>query len=118
MEEVEQLCSQIAIMDKGKIIASGTKDELKSMISTGEKISIELFGKYEYLKDDFNSVDNVKSTDYENGMLVVRSKRGVNNLSNILDYLKEKNISYGKIYCELPTLNDVFLEITGKQLRD
>jgi ABC-2 type transport system ATP-binding protein len=43
MEEVEQICSRIAIMDKGKIIASGTSHELKSMIKTGEKITAELY---------------------------------------------------------------------------
>jgi len=43
MEEVEQICTRIAIMDKGRIIASGTKDELKNMIKSGEKITIELF---------------------------------------------------------------------------
>ena len=42
MEEVEQICSRVAIMDKGKVIASGTSAELKSMIRTGEKITIEL----------------------------------------------------------------------------
>jgi ABC-2 type transport system ATP-binding protein len=35
-----------------------------------------------------------------------------------MDILKEKNVSFGRVYSELPTLNDVFLEITGKELRD
>ena len=42
MEEVEQICTRLAIMDKGKVIASGSTSELKSMIRTGEKITIEL----------------------------------------------------------------------------
>ncbi|MDF2865468.1 MAG: transport system ATP-binding protein [Clostridia bacterium] len=118
MEEVEQICSRIAIMDKGKIIATGTKDELKSMIEIGEKISVELFTKVEHILSDIQKIKGVTSVNYENDLLVIKSKRGYNNLTNILDYLKENKISYGRIYSELPTLNDVFLEITGKQLRD
>ena len=41
MEEVEQICTQIAIMDHGHVIASGTKEDLKKMIKTGETITIE-----------------------------------------------------------------------------
>jgi ABC-2 type transport system ATP-binding protein len=44
MEEVEQICSRIMILDKGKTIAAGTKEELKSMITLGEKITVESFG--------------------------------------------------------------------------
>ncbi|MGK0465073.1 MAG: ABC-2 type transport system ATP-binding protein [Clostridium sp.] len=43
MEEVEQLCDRIAILDKGKTVALGTKEELKSMINIGEKITVEIF---------------------------------------------------------------------------
>jgi len=118
MEEVEQICSRIAIMDKGKIIATGTKDELKAMIEIGEKISVEIFNKLEHIVNDIQKMSGISSVNYENDLLVIKSKRGNNNLTNILDYLKENNISYGKIYSELPTLNDVFLEITGKKLRD
>jgi ABC-2 type transport system ATP-binding protein len=118
MEEVEQICSTVAIMDKGKIIAHGTKDELKAMISTGEKISIELFKNYDFLLKDIKRFENVSSVYLENNLLIIKSKQNRNIFSKILDYLKENNISYGRIYSELPTLNDVFLEITGKELRD
>jgi ABC-2 type transport system ATP-binding protein len=118
MEEVEQICSRIAIMDKGKIIAKGTKDELKAMIEVGEKISVEMFSRVEHVLNDIRKMSGISSVNYENDLLVIKSKRGDNNLTNVLDYLKENNISYGKIYSELPTLNDVFLEITGKHLRD
>lgn len=118
MEEVEQICSRIAIMDKGKVIATGTKDELKSMIEIGEKISVEIFNPEEYILKDIQKIGDINSVDYENNLLVIKSKRGTNNLTNVLDYLKDKKISYGRIYSELPTLNDVFLEITGKHLRD
>lgn len=118
MEEVEQICTRIAIIDKGKVITQGTKEELKAMINIGEKISIELFKKYDNIIEDLMSLNNVISARYENNVVVVKSKQSSNILEIILDYLKSKNISYGRIYSELPTLNDVFLELTGKNFRD
>lgn len=118
MEEVEQICTKIAVMDKGKIIATGTKEELKSMINTGEKISVELFKYNENIVKDILKISNVISAINENNMIVIKSKQGGNVLTLVLEYLKENNIPYGKVYSELPTLNDVFLEITGKHLRD
>ncbi len=118
MEEVESICTRIAIMDRGKVIASGTKNELKSMISLGEKISVEVFNFNGNGQDDLKALKGVLSVDYSENTLVVRSQRGRNNLAHVLDYLKTNNINFNKIYSELPTLNDVFLEITGKELRD
>ena len=118
MEEVEQICTRIAIMDKGRIIASGTKDELKSMIKSGEKITIELFDINNDILTDIKNLPHIVSAEFNDSLLLVKSSRGKNNLAVLLDYLKSKNISFGKIYSEPPTLNDVFLEITGKELRD
>ena len=50
--------------------------------------------------------------------LVVTYKKGKNNLGELIDYLKDNKVTYSKIFSERPTLNDVFLELTGKELRD
>lgn len=118
MEEVEQLCTSIAIMDKGKIIAKGTKEELKSLISNGEKIVIEAFGLKSHQLKLINELQNITLVEYDNNLLNIKTKSANSSLGKIIDILEGHNISYGKIYSELPTLNDVFLEITGKQLRD
>ena len=118
MEEVEQICTRIAIMDKGRIIACGTNDELKEMIRTGEKIVAEVYNADSELAEQVESLPGVSGASLENGRLLVSSERGRNNLTAVLEFLRAKNVSYGRILCELPTLNDVFLEITGKQLRD
>ncbi|WFR59601.1 ABC transporter ATP-binding protein [Anaerocolumna sp. AGMB13025] len=118
MEEVEQLCSRISILDKGKVIASGTKDELKNMISLGEKITVEAYNLTEDQLIEISHISNVTYVDYNENLLVMKSKKGKNNLIHILDYLQSHDINFGKIYTEMPTLNDVFLEITGKELRD
>jgi ABC-2 type transport system ATP-binding protein len=118
MEEVEQICTRIAIMDKGKVIAMGTNAELKGMVNTGEKITAELFRAEPGLLEGIKRLPSVGSAELAGNQLVVRSLHGKNNMAVILDYLKSRNAAYGKIYCEPPTLNDVFLEITGKELRD
>ncbi len=119
MEEVEQICTRIGIMDKGRIIATGTKEDLKGMIRIGEKITIE------FLSDNPKNhmswvadLPNVSGVDTQGNNLLVTTKRGHNGLSSILNAVNEKGIHVGRVFCELPTLNDVFLEITGKELRD
>ena len=118
MEEVEQLCNRVVIIDKGKIIASGSVDELKNMISLGEKITIELneinndFIKQ--IKENKNVIDVTTNNNIVH--IAYYSKEG--NLENLIDYLRKNNVSYTSLFSERPTLNDVFLNLTGKELRD
>ncbi|NLM51417.1 MAG: ABC transporter ATP-binding protein [Firmicutes bacterium] len=118
MEEVEQICSRIMIIDKGRAIATGTKEELKAMITLGEKITVESQYVTESQLNKLRALPNVISADYKNKQLIIKSGKGSNNLELVLDFIKKEKIQFGKIYSELPTLNDVFLEITGKHLRD
>ncbi len=118
MDEVEQICSRIAILDKGKIVAQGTNQELKAMISLGERIEIEAYNLTDEQLSGFKSLENIINISYKDNNLELSFKNGKCNLTNVLSYLNEHNIAYGRLYSELPTLNDVFLEITGKQLRD
>lgn len=118
MEEVEILCDRIIILDKGKIIAEGTTDELKQKSNIEEKVTVQVSNldvrELSKIKDLMNVID----VSYEDDLLLVSYKEGKNNLINMITYLKSKGINYQKIYSERPTLNDVFLELTGKELRD
>lgn len=118
MEEVEQICTRIAIMDKGRNVALGTKDELKAMIDLGETIQMELSDFSEEISDAVRALPHVINVSFENGLLKVRFSKGKHNLLRLLDLLKDKEIVFGNVHSVLPTLNDVFLEITGKELRD
>lgn len=118
MEEVEQICTKISIMDKGKVIATGTSEELKGMINCGETITVETFKIEDEIIKGLRNLSNITYVEYKNNNLVVKSSKGKNNLSTVIDYLRNNNVQIGKIYSEPPTLNDVFLEITGKALRD
>jgi len=119
MEEVEQICTRIGIMDKGRIIAMGTKEDLKGMIRVGEKITIEFLGgnpqeHVEWVQE----LPFIASVSTQNNNLLITTERGHNGLGSILSAIHDRGIQVGRVFCELPTLNDVFLEITGKELRD
>lgn len=118
MEEIEQICTRIAIMDHGRFIASGTSEELKKMIKTGETITVEAILLEEKHLRDIRSLPHVFDLHYENQILVLRCTGAQHNLIRLLNYLQSQDITFGRVFSELPTLNDVFLEITGKQLRD
>ena len=118
MEEVEQICSRIAIIDHGRVLATGTTEELKKMIKTGETITIEAIALDEELLTDIRTLPHVFDVIYDNQVLKIRLSGAKHNLVRILNYLQERDISFGRVFSELPTLNDVFLEITGKELRD
>ncbi len=118
MEEVEQICGRIAIIDGGKNIAIGTKDELKELLKIGETIGISDVQLSEEQLEELKEIGTVIHLRYENTSLELKCRSGKNNLISILNYLQKNAISFGRVTTELPTLNDVFLEITGKELRD
>lgn len=118
MEEVELLCNRIMIIDKGKTVALGTKEELKAMIKLGEKIKIQVFSMPESILTMIREKPHVVSANYVDDMLIVKCSQHKHNLAIILEILKTSNCMTGQIFLEMPTLNDVFLEITGKELRD
>lgn len=118
MEEAEILCDKIIILDKGKIIAEGTSDELKSLTKIEEKITIEARNINEEIINKIKNLKNVLEVNKYESNLQILYKKGKNNLTNLIEFLKDNNFEYEKIFSERPTLNDVFLELTGKELRD
>ncbi|NCC75137.1 MAG: ABC transporter ATP-binding protein [Clostridia bacterium] len=118
MEEVELICSRINILDKGKVIAAGTKEQLKAQIDLGESVQVETSSLNEAVLASLKVRPHVAAVSYDGSWLVVRFARGQNGLVDLLDFLKSQGVTLGRIHSELPTLNDVFLELTGKELRD
>lgn len=118
MEEVEQICTRIAIMDKGRNLAIGTREELKRMIKKSEIISIEILDIADGHLEALKALPHVYEVTFENHRLQLLLSGGRHNLIHVLNYLQSADLSFGRVYSELPSLNDVFLEITGKELRD
>ncbi len=118
MEEVEIICDRVIILDKGKVLATGTTDELKELARIEEKVTVEVNTLDEKYIEQIKKLENVDDVTYNGNILLVTYKKGKNNLVQVIDYLKKESIRYNKIYSERPTLNDVFLELTGKEFRD
>lgn len=118
MEEVEQICTRIAIMDKGKNLAIGTTSELKKMIKNNETVNIEVLNLSDKALKELGELSHVYKVTYDDNLLKIYLSGGKHNLARIFDYMQNNDIIFGRVYSELPTLNDVFLEITGKDLRD
>lgn len=118
MEEVEMICDRVIILDKGKVLAEGTCDALKKLAKIEEKVTVETACPSEELMEQLRGRKHVEAVSWADGMLRVSYRAGTDNLSNLIQFLRDQGVSYQKIYSERPTLNDVFLELTGKELRD
>ena len=92
--------------------------ELKKSIKKNVSVTIEVLGLTENNISDIEGLNGVYSVNYDNGILKVEAGEGKHIVADILTYLQKEDLSVGNIYSEQPTLNDVFLEITGKELRD
>lgn len=118
MEEVEQICTRIAIMDRGRNIAEGTKEKLKKMLKNTESVVVEIPGLTEERLRELKALPNAYESSYENGWVRIKFSGGNQNLFHVLDHFREQEIPVGRVRTEQPTLNDVFLEMTGRQMQD
>ncbi|MBQ5484668.1 MAG: ABC transporter ATP-binding protein [Lachnospiraceae bacterium] len=118
MEEVEELCTRIIIMDRGRNVAEGTTAQLKASLRNRETIRMEMVTCTDEMLADLKEINHVYEVKVDGECLMIRCDGGTHNLVHIMGYFAEKNIPFGRVVTELPTLNDVFLEITGKELRD
>ena len=107
MEEVEVICDRIIILDKGKILATGTSDELKELVKIEEKVTVEINNLSDQELEKIKELENVDEVNYNVNNLIITYKKGKNNLAQLIEYLKNQEINYNKIYSERPTLNDV-----------
>lgn len=118
LEEAEMICNRIVIMDKGKSLVTGTNEELKAMITATEKIIVGFSDIQDDMVEQISNIAHVLEVIEREDDYMIKFENGINNISNLLDFIKANKLTYTKLYSQLPTLNDVFLELTGKELRD
>lgn len=118
MEEVEQICDRIIILDKGEIIAQGSVNELKQLSNIEEKVTLQGAQLPPTLLESLEKDPQVQSVHQQNRSVEIIYRHGQNNVSALIGELVTSNVGYESIYSERPTLNDVFLQLTGKELRD
>jgi ABC-2 type transport system ATP-binding protein len=118
MEEVEEICSRVAIIDHGKIIAEGTKEELKSIITDTSTVLVTVESVSKVNKEKIKEINGVLSTDIEENVIKINSAKEINNLDKIILYFTNNNIPIRNIESKTPDLETVFLTLTGRKLRD
>ena len=118
MEEVEEISTRIIIMDKGKIIATGTKEELKEEVLNYKRFIIEVDSLDKVNLEEFYNVEGVKDVTTEDGKLRITTLTGVENLDKLISILVNNSVKINNLNCQTASLETVFLNLTGKNLRD
>ena len=118
MEEVDEICTQIAIMDQGRVIARGTSDELKAMITSEEKIEIELSDVNHTIVDVVKKLKGVLECSLEGKLLTVLSKKNSGVIGKVGMVIERAESEIISLNVDKVTLESVFLTLTGKTLRD
>lgn len=118
MEEVEEICTRIAIMDHGKVIAEGTKEQLIAIITNTKDIWMEIKSTEKINLPQIKEINGVKSVQIEENLIKINSDIEINNLNQILQYLMNHHIEISSLEEKAPNLETVFLTLTGRNLRD
>ncbi len=118
MEEVETLCEEIAIIDHGKVIVQGTKEELKNIVSETRNLHLLVDNGAIIEINELKKVKGVQEVLISENEIKIASSKEVNNLSNIIDKVNELGANIFDIGYKEITLETVFLTLTGRSLRD
>lgn len=117
LDEAEYLCDTLSIMDNGKNIVTGTMNDLIQNVGTKEKITISgVFN--EEVKNKLSLLDDVIDIEFKKELISINFSEYGNNIKNLIHLLDANNIVYDEIYTKKPKLEDIFLELTGKELRE
>lgn len=118
MEEVEYLCNRICIMDKGSIIASGTKEELVDIIKGRKKIKLKIDNVSEELLKKIREIEYIDEVDILEDEIILITENGENIFKDIINKVSETDSTIMSIDVKKPNLEAVFLHLTGRALRD
>jgi len=116
LEEADALCDRIAIIDHGKIIVVGTPQDLKHSLG-GDIITLSIKENAD-VSELIRSIDNVKEVKNEDGSYRIKAEYGEVTAPFVIEALRRKGYTVTKLSMTEPTLNEVYLEYTGKSMRD
>ena len=116
LEEADALCDRIAIIDHGKIVVIGTPTDLKDSLG-GDIITLAI-QKDTDITDLISKIEHVKEVKKENGSYLIKSANGEVTAPLIIEALRKGGYVVTKLSLSKPTLNEVYLQYTGKSMRD
>lgn len=118
MEEIEHICTRIGIIDHGKVIAEGTKEELKDIVTNKNTVIITVNNGYLVDEDKLRKINGVSNVSLDENTVRIDSNKDVSNLDKIILYFTDNNIAIKNLESKMPDLETVFLTLTGRKLRD
>lgn len=118
MEEVEEICTKISIIDHGQIIACGTSEELKNIVSDNNKLTLEVEDTLNINIDELNNISGVTKVKIQENQIIITSVKEINNLDKIINYFGNNKVRIKDIGYKEIDLETVFLSLTGRNLRD
>jgi ABC-2 type transport system ATP-binding protein len=118
MEEVEYLCSRICIIDQGRIIASGTQEELVELVKGRTQVNLRLDKADDGIPGILKAIKGVDRVESENNEIVVLGENVDTILAEIIAKVTGNGRRISSIDVRKPNLEAVFLHLTGKALRD
>lgn len=116
LEEADVLSDRVAIIDEGRIVALGTPEGLKKDFSDASTVIVSAESLSAQVVEGLRTRGRYAEVDHASGKLKVSGKDL--NLREVVDYLHSRDVTVYSASQEQPTLEDVFLQITGKQLRE
>jgi ABC-2 type transport system ATP-binding protein len=117
MEEIETLCDNIFILDSGKEVAYGSKEELKRMVISDKVIKIKAQGELEKLMFDIKKLSTIRGVEIKGEELKIIANEKIT-LNELFNEISKHKVEVKNIGIEEPNLEEVFLTLTGKKLRD
>ena len=117
LEEADALCDRIAIIDHGHIVKIGSPEELKASIG-GDVITVTVKEKEPGISSEIARIDLVRDVKQTEGAYRVKVKQGEEAAPQIMDLIRSKGLHVTKIALTKPTLDEAYLEFTGRQLRE
>src|SRR5699024_1128444 len=118
LEEAEQLCDRMVIMDQGRSIAQGTVGQLQKSISTQERVEVGFLTEYPGMKSRLSELPHVVKVTNKNDCYLIHFEKQENYLSNLMMLIGSNDLSYTELKSWRSRLDDIFLEHTGKGVRD
>ncbi|MCM1231341.1 MAG: ABC transporter ATP-binding protein [Ruminococcus flavefaciens] len=120
MEEVEEICNKIIIIDHGKVVANGYKSDVKSVVVQMKIITVEMFEKSDAEKaaEKLKSESAIEKIELNGNVVTCTCRQNDFIVQNVISAVTSAGVKIKNINCEMPSLEDVFLSVTGKELRD
>jgi ABC-2 type transport system ATP-binding protein len=117
MEEADYLADKIVVIDNGQVIAEGTADSLKKRVGS-DRLEIAIASKSGFEKAQELIDGGAQQIDEERQVISIGAKGGVKDLTHILNRLQDAHIEVESVSLHRPTLDDVFLSLTGHKTQE